>query len=139
MGGFMGVRDRAFALGALVIALAALLIIWGTTLTFASQGEMPSQEPSLDKSEMVTPQEEQPLDLDAAADQAEALSDNVYSGLDTTKEIIGKTEARKQAIEHGRDKASTKLQDLADRARQNQGVEPPLSETDKRVLRHISE
>jgi hypothetical protein len=137
----MEARNRAFALGGIVIALAVVLILWATTLTFVSQGVEPSREPSLDRPAMVDPKGEQELDLKTAADQAEALSDDVYSGLDTTKEIIGKTEARKQAIEHGRNKASGKLQGLAERARQAhaQQDDSVLSDTDQRVLKHISE
>jgi hypothetical protein len=137
----MGVRNRILALGALIIALAAIIILWATTLTFANQDGMPSREPSLDQPDMVDPKSEQGLDLDTAAEQAEDLSKDVYSGLDTTKKIIGKTEARNQAIEQARDKASGKLQDLADRAeqaKQNPG-KAPLSDTDRRVLKHISE
>jgi hypothetical protein len=56
----------------------------------------------------------------------------VFSGLDTTKELIGKTKQRNQAIEHGRTTASGKLQELAERARQaheehNDQIEPPLT------------
>lgn len=137
----MDIRTRTFALGGLVIALAAILILWATTLTFASEGVRPSREPSLDQPAMVDPKAGQELDLPAAADQAEEFSDDVFSGLETTKEIIGKTEARKEAIEHGRTKASGKLQELAERARQAQEQQDDdiLSQTDRRVLKHISE
>jgi hypothetical protein len=137
----MNTRNRAFALGGIVIALAAILILWGTTLTFASQGSQPSREPSLDPTSVVDPKGAQELNLPTAADQAETFADDVYSGLDTTKEIIGKTEARKQAIEQGRTKASGKLKGLAERARQahEQQDDAILSDTDRRVLKHISE
>ncbi len=137
----MGVRNRVLALGGIVLALAVVLILWGTTLTFASQGVKPSREPSLNQPAMVDPKGEQDLDLKAAADQAEDLSNKVFSGLETTKELIGKTEPRKQAIEHGRTKASGKLEGLAERARQaDEGQDDSvLSDTDRRVLKHISE
>jgi hypothetical protein len=137
----MNTRNRVFTLGGIVIALAAILILWATTLTFASQGSQPSREPSLDQTSVVDPKGNQALDLPAAADQAETFADDVYSGLDTTKEIIGKTEARKQAIEYGRTKASGKLKGLAERARQahEQQDDAILSNTDRRVLKHISE
>ena len=136
----MGVRNRTLALGAIVIALATVLVLWGTAVTFAGQ-DQPSREPSLDRREMVDPASQRDLNLPNAADQAEELSDRVYSGLETTQDLIGKTEARNQAIEHGRTKASGKLQGLAERARQahEHQDETVLSDTDRRVLKHISE
>ncbi len=128
----MGVRKRIFtlsaAIGAGLIAIAVGLILWSTTLSSASQGKA------------IEPQPAQPLQLDRAADQAKDLSENVYGGLDTTKKFIGKTDARNQAIETGRDAASQKMQELSDRAQQAKSSgEDVLSATDKRVLKHISE
>lgn len=57
------------------------------------------------------------VDLKTAADNAEQLSKDVFNGLDTTKQIKGKTAKRNQAIEHGRDVAKTKLQEIAGKAR----------------------
>ncbi|WOD39066.1 hypothetical protein [Nodosilinea sp. E11] len=132
----MKVRNRILALGAVVLALAVALIFWGTSLTYVSQ----SAPPPLSQEARPDPKQNQPLDLDQAADRAEDFSEDVYHGLDTTKEIIGKTEARNQAIEQGRSTASGKLKDLADRARQAEATgDPVLSETDKRVLKNISE
>ncbi|MGG6242319.1 hypothetical protein ACQ4N7_27205 [Nodosilinea sp. AN01ver1] len=121
-----GVRRRIFILSGSIlaglIAIAAVLIFQSTSPSVASQ------EP------------EQPVQLEQAADQAADLSEDVYSGLDTTKKIIGKTEARNQAIETGRDAASQKLEELSDRAQQAKTHgEDVLSATDKRVLKHISE
>jgi len=128
----MGVRKRIFtlsaAIGAGLIAIAVGLIVWSTTLSSASQGKA------------IDPQPGNPIQLDQAADQAADLSKDVYNGLDTTKEIIGKTEARNEAIEKGRDAASQKMQELSDRARQAEiSGDDVLSETDKRVLKHITE
>jgi len=51
-----------------------------------------------------------------------------------------RAEARNQAIEQGRATASQKLEALGDRARQAESLDDDvLSETDKRVLKHISE
>ncbi|PZV16606.1 MAG: hypothetical protein DCF21_10335 [Leptolyngbya sp.] len=59
------------------------------------------------------------MQLDQAADQAEA---------------------RNQAIEQGRATAGQKLEALGDRTRQAESLDDDvLSETDKRVLKHISE
>ncbi|MBE9108597.1 hypothetical protein IQ273_04090 [Nodosilinea sp. LEGE 07298] len=127
----MGLRKRIFTLSSAIIAglvtIAIGLILWSTTLSSASQGQA------------VKPQQD-PVQLEQAADQAADLSEDVYSGLDTTKKIIGKTEARNQAIETGRDAASQKLEELSDRAQQAETHgEDVLSATDKRVLKHITE
>ncbi len=126
-----GVRRRIFILsGAILaglIAIATVLIFQSTTPATASQGQAVESQQA-------------PVQLEQAADQADDLSKNVYSGLDTTKKIIGKTEARNQAIETGRDAASQKLEELSDRAKQAETAgEDVLSATDKRVLKHITE
>jgi hypothetical protein len=128
----MGVRKRIFTLsGAIVtglIAIAVGLILWSITLSSASQGRAIDAQPP------------QSINLDHAANQADDLAEDVYNGLDTTKQIIGKTEARNQAIEQGRNSASQKLDQLADRARQAEASgDDVLSTTDKRVLKHITE
>ncbi len=125
----MGVRGRIFILsGAILaglIAIATVLILRGTAPSLASQGQVGV---------------EQPINLEQAADQADKLSDNVYGGLDTTKKNIGKTDARNEAIETGRDAASQKMAELSDRAEQAKSSgEDVLSTTDKRILKHISE
>ena len=122
-----GLRRRIFILSGSIlaglIAIAAVLIFQSTTPSVASQEK-----------------EQQPVQLEQAADQAADLSEDVYSGLDTTKKIIGKTDARNQAIETGRDAASQKLKELSDRAQQAKTHgEDVLSATDKRVLKHITE
>jgi hypothetical protein len=133
-------RNRIFtlvlAITACLLALATALILWGSGITSIHWGG----EPTLSLEQRIDPKQDQPLDLEKAADQAEALSQEVYHGLDTTQEIIGKTEARNEAIEQGRTTASGKLKDLADRARQAETAEDPvLSKTDQRVLKNISE
>ncbi|MEA5452200.1 hypothetical protein VB780_26740 [Leptolyngbya sp. CCNP1308] len=125
----MGVRGRILILSGSILAglitIATVLILRGTAPSLASQGQVGAVPP---------------VNLEQAADQADKLSDNVYSGLDTTKKIIGKTDARNQAIEKGRDAASQKMQELSDRARQAETAgEDVLTATDKRVLKHISE
>ncbi|MDB9526021.1 hypothetical protein PN498_08490 [Oscillatoria sp. CS-180] len=54
-------------------------------------------------------------DLTQLVKGVDKAADDVYNGLETTKKIVGKTEARKEAIAHGRDHASGKLNALADR------------------------
>lgn len=66
----------------------------------------------------------QSVDLEASANQAETAAEEIYQGLDQTKEFIGKTEDRKQIIEKARDRASSKLEKQAERAR---SLENPAS------------
>ncbi|MGF1569666.1 MAG: hypothetical protein ACFCVD_16620 [Nodosilinea sp.] len=134
----MGVRNRTLALIAAIVILAVALIFWGTALTHRSTAAEPAP-PFPSPGAWAVPETSQPLDLEKAADQAENLSEDVYSGLATTQKIIGKTPARNEAIEHGRDKASATLQDLAQRARQAETAGAQLSETDRQTLEHISE
>lgn len=79
----------------------------------------------------VTPDPDQALDLERAAQRAEEASEKIYRGLDQTKRSIGKTELRKQAIEHGRDHASRKWDALAEKARRAQRGEATLSPVDR--------
>ncbi|MEB3212172.1 MAG: hypothetical protein VKL39_12495 [Leptolyngbyaceae bacterium] len=73
----------------------------------------------------------QEIDLDRAAQRAKEASDQIYRGLDRTKREIGKTDLRKQAIEHGRDHASDKWEALAEKARRAQRGEATLSPIDR--------
>lgn len=132
----MGVRNRILALVAVTLAIALGVILWGTGLTYKSQALEPAVAGLESKSTVVTEQN-QPLDLDAAAAEAETFSEVVYSGLDTTKEKIGKTPARNQAIEQARDQASEQLEALAQRARQAEQGQGELSITDERILKHM--
>ncbi|WP_035985714.1 hypothetical protein [Leptolyngbya sp. KIOST-1] len=132
----MGVRNRIVALVAVILAIALGLILWGTVLTYAGRGETPFTTGQ----ESVDPKQGQPLDLEKASQQAENLTEDVYNGLDTTKQVIGKTEGRNEAIEAGRATASNNLRKLAERAEQAENSpNTSLSETDKRVLKHLSE
>ncbi|HEY9763424.1 MAG TPA: hypothetical protein V6D07_12915 [Trichocoleus sp.] len=71
------------------------------------------------------------VDLKTAADNAEQLSKDVFNGLETTKQIKGKTAKRNQAIEHARDVAKTKLQETANKAR---SIEAPADLSPKESL-----
>lgn len=81
-----------------------------------------------------TVNEDLPVDMEAALKQVEAASQSIYGGLDTTKDLIGKTAARKQAIEEGRGEASRKLTALVERVRASIDQGKPLSRTDQKVL-----
>ncbi|MEB3278503.1 MAG: hypothetical protein VKK42_06210 [Lyngbya sp.] len=62
-------------------------------------------------------QKNQDVDLDRGANRAESAANNIYKGLDTTKDVVGKTEQRKQVIEKARDHASDRLKEQAERAK----------------------
>lgn len=77
------------------------------------------------------------VDLNTAAKQADKLSKDVFSGVDTTMQQQGKTPQRNEAILHARETASQKLREMSDRAN---SVEAPadLSPKESRVLKHYS-
>lgn len=92
--------------------------------------------PSSDRSAAIAP-DTTAINLEQAADRAEAAAEAVFNGLDTTKEFIGKTEARNQAIEGGRNNASQKLFALANRVRDAMQSGEPVPISDKRILLHL--
>lgn len=80
------------------------------------------------------------LDLDRAAQSAERASDQIFEGLEETKEKIGKTEGRKEVIQKAREHASEKWQSLADKARDAQrNPNTELSPVEQKNLKRLSE
>ncbi|MEB3357931.1 MAG: hypothetical protein VKK04_14470 [Synechococcales bacterium] len=79
------------------------------------------------------------FDLERATEQVERASDEIYQGLDRTKDLIGKTEPRKEAIEHGRDHARERLESLAEKARAAQERGDPLSPKEELLLQRYEE
>jgi hypothetical protein len=79
----------------------------------------------------------EPLESETGARRAEKASEKVFQGLETTKRKIGKTERRKEAIEHGREKASGKLESLADKARRAQESGETLTPVEKKILKRL--
>ena len=66
--------------------------------------------------------------------QAEAASEQVFEGLETTKMLVGKRASRNQAIEHGREKASEKLSELAKKAK----TDPEsLNDSERKALEQL--
>lgn len=80
-----------------------------------------------------------PQELTDLAAKVDKAAEGVYGGLDTTKKIIGKTEDRKEAIEHGRNHASGKLGSLAERIRAALRGEAPLNKLDRYAAEHVTE
>lgn len=76
--------------------------------------------------------------LSLLADAVDRAAVGVYGGLDTTKDFIGKTEARKVAIERGRDDASEKLGALSQRIRNASTQKERLHPLDQRVAQHVT-
>lgn len=85
------------------------------------------------------PQSEESVDLDKGAEQAKKASEKAFDGLETTKELIGKTEKRKQAIEYGRKKASRKWESIADKAEKAKKSEASLNDTEKLTLDRMTD
>lgn len=75
-------------------------------------------------------------DLEAGAAKAEKAAEDIFRGLEPAKEQIGKTQTRKQGMDYGHQKASQKLENLADRARH---AETPgdLNPVDQRFLEDV--
>jgi len=79
------------------------------------------------------------LDIDQAVDKVERAPNEIYEGLERTKQDIGKTEGRKEIIQKARDHASDKWQSLADKARAAQEGDTELSPVDQHTLQHLNE
>ncbi|MGG6295313.1 hypothetical protein ACQ4M4_13060 [Leptolyngbya sp. AN02str] len=80
------------------------------------------------------------LDVDKAAESAERASDQIYEGLEQTKQKIGKTEGRNEIIQKARDHASAKWEALADKARDaNDTKAVELSPVDKHTLTRLQD
>lgn len=79
------------------------------------------------------------LDADRAATQADKASEEIFKGLDTTKEIIGKTDRRKQVIEQAREQASDKLKSLANKAKESSDPDQDLSPNEKLILERLQD
>ncbi|WP_413160747.1 hypothetical protein ACL6C3_19755 [Capilliphycus salinus ALCB114379] len=76
------------------------------------------------------------LDLENGANRAESAADKIYQGLDTTKDVVGKTEQRKQVIEKARDHASDRLKEQSERAKSAQNPNS-LDPNERNFLKNI--
>lgn len=115
------------------LGLAHLLVFFALSIvSLASFGQETALAASINVGQFVLA--EKPANPEQAADRAAEASDQIFEGLDTTKEIIGKTEPRKQAIEHARRHASEKLDDLADKARRTKDSDESLTRAEKIVV-----
>ena len=56
-------------------------------------------------------------DLDVSEKQAKQASKKIFKGLEQAKAQVGNQQTRREAMDYGHEKASEKLQDLADRAK----------------------
>ena len=121
----------AIILGILFSSLNSL----GSTTAFAA-----SLTPEADSYEVpdasVRSQQDLNLDLERGANRAEAATDNIYKGLDRTKDVVGKTEQRKQVIEKARDHASSRLQEQYERAKSAENPES-LDPNERNFLKNI--
>lgn len=78
-------------------------------------------------------------DLDDLAARVDKAADNVHSGLQTTKELVGKTESRNEAIEQGRDHAKKRLNSLSERIQKASQENRSLHPFDRRMADHVTE
>ncbi len=79
---------------------------------------------------------QQGLDLDAGAEQTKQASKDIFQGLDQAKEEVGKTETRKQSMDYGHQKASGKLEELAERTQAAQTPED-LNPVDRIFVKNL--
>lgn len=121
--------------GVLLIGILIISIFIGTGATSAKQS--PYSPSDLTRA-AESAQSTSPQDLKQAAEEVDEAAADVYSGLDKTKDIIGKTDARKQAIEHGRDNVSNKLESLSDRVEEAAQQNKPLNPSDQRAVEHLT-
>lgn len=116
---------------AIFLGLAQVFLLFGFFFT----------QPALAESWLVAASysEDHSSTLQRGADQAEKASDQIYEGLDTTKRIIGKTDERNQIIQAGREKASKKLEDLADKARSAQETGESLPPQEQKTIERLQQ
>ncbi len=81
-------------------------------------------------------QPHQNLDLEIGANRSEAASEEIYQGLEKTKDFIGKTEPRKQVIEKAREKASNQLKEQSERAKTAESPDS-LDPNERNFLKNI--
>jgi hypothetical protein len=79
---------------------------------------------------------QQGLDLDAGAEQAKQASEGIFQGLEQAKEEVGKTQTRKQSMDYGHQKASDKLEELAERTQAAQTPED-LNPADRMFVKNL--
>lgn len=76
-----------------------------------------------------------PAQTEKLAEDVRTAAENSFNGLETTKELIGKTKYRKDAIGYGRTKASQKLKALSDKLEASEGqIDRSLTPTEKIVV-----
>lgn len=80
--------------------------------------------------------DQQGLDLDAGAEQTKQASKGIFQGLEQAKEEVGKTETRKQSMDYGHQKASAKLEELAERTQAAQTPED-LNPADRMFVKNL--
>lgn len=141
---FAGNNQSGFNLPQPVIMTASAVILIGIFLGSLFIGReiiyadnVTSFSPKQAAEESVSAQNS-PQELEDLANNVDQAADSVYNGLDTTKDIIGKTELRKEAIEHGRDHASGRLGTLSERIRKARQEKQPLRPFDRRTAEHVT-
>jgi hypothetical protein len=75
-------------------------------------------------------------DLDMSEERAKQASKGVFKGLEQAKAQVGDQQTRREAMDYGHEKASEKLENLADRAK---AAETPddLNPADRMFLKNI--
>jgi hypothetical protein len=117
-----------------VVKIAYVLLFWCTSAVMQPQEVLAavSSQPLL----LTNVQNEQISKQQLKPEAAEQASKDIFRGLDRAKEQVGETETRKQAMEFGHQKASEKLEDLANRAEAAQSPED-LNPAERNFLKNL--
>ena len=123
-------NPQRMAIGVAALSLSVVMIWAAAWPSMAAAGRLPvGAAPLLAEAPEV--------DLNAAATTIETATKAIRDGLKRTQREIGKTEGRRAAIEHGRDRAVAKLEGLLERVQAAETLES-LSDTDRLTLKRLA-
>ncbi len=129
-------REMICSVKALTFGLA-LLWLGSAGGAIAANGPLPSTAGGTALVALAQASPNESLSLEEATPTLEKATDAIYQGLEKTQQKIGKTEGRSAAIEHGRDRATGRLQGLLKRAEAADSLDE-LPNTDQLTLKRLS-
>jgi len=118
----------------LLIGVFVFSIFVGREILFVQKSAPAPDHSSVEVSKSAPTEE-----LTELADSVDQTAEGLYRGLEKTKQFIGKTEVRKQAIEHGRDHANNRLESLSKRLRNAENQAEALRIYDREMAEHLTE
>jgi hypothetical protein len=114
-----------------LLIFLATIDIFQPQFVFANELRQPSSLVSLENVKSFDQK-----DLDMSEKQAKQASKKIFKGLEQAKSHVGDQQTRREAMDYGHEKASEKLEDLADRAK---AADTPddLNPVDQMFLKNI--